>query len=69
MRIINKINRLKELFIENKDEYKGFLISMLIFNFLIIGFAELTIIHPLDIFKKTKYDYKKNERKIEKSKL
>lgn len=62
------IDRFRELIIKNKDEYKGFLISMLIFNFLIIGIAELTIIHPLDVFKKTKYEYKKNERKIEKNK-
>jgi hypothetical protein len=42
---------------------------MFIFNFLVIGIAELTIIHPLDIFKKHKYEHKKNERKVEKNKV
>jgi membrane protein YdbS with pleckstrin-like domain len=63
------INKLKDMYIENKDEYRGFLISMFIFNFLVIGIVELTIIHPLDIFKKHKYEYKKNERKVEKNKV
>jgi hypothetical protein len=63
------IDKLKEIYIKNKDEYRGFFISLLIFNFLIIGVAELTIIHPLDIFKKTKYEHKKNERKLEKNKV
>lgn len=64
--IKNIIDRIKININENKKDYKIFLISLLIFNTLIIGIAELTIIHPIDFFKKNKYDNKKTERKIEK---
>jgi large-conductance mechanosensitive channel len=52
--------------IEHKVEYKNFLFIMLVFNFVLIGIAEFTIIHPPEFMKKSKYDHKKSERRIEK---
>jgi hypothetical protein len=66
MEKISLIDKIKLDIKKNKKEYKLFLISMLIFNFVIIGIAELTIIHPLEIFKKHKYENKKKEKNIEK---
>jgi hypothetical protein len=67
MEKISLIDKIKSNIKKNKDDYKGFLISMLIFNFIIIGIAELTIIHPPEIFKKHKYENRKKEKKIEKN--
>jgi hypoxanthine-guanine phosphoribosyltransferase len=64
--IKNIINKITINIKEHKQDYKFFLISLLIFNVIIIGIAELTIIHPIDFFKKNKYEHKKTERKIEK---
>ena len=52
--------------IENKVEYKNFLFVMLLFNFFLVGIAELTIMHPPEFIKQYKYNHKKSERRIEK---
>lgn len=50
--------------INHKIEYRNFLFVMLIFNFILIGIVELTIIHPPEFIKQYKYNHKKTERKV-----
>ena len=67
------MERIKRIFdfvkkdiIEHQIEYKNFLYVMLVFNFILIGIAEFTIMHPPEFIKQYKYNHKKSERKIEK---
>lgn len=69
----SNMERIKKIFdfikkdiINHRIEYKNFLFVMLIFNFILIGIAELTIMHPPQFIKEYKYNHKKSERKIEK---
>ena len=66
MKLQQTLHQIKKSLQEQKNEFKSFFIYLLIFNFTIITIFELTIIHPLEIFKKQKYQEKKIEKHEEK---
>jgi len=57
---------IKKDIVDNRIDYKNFLLVMIIFNFILISIVELIIIHPPDFLKKSKYDHKKIEKRVEK---